>query len=146
MSLQELFEKGDLQKLETTKDEMSNLLIMAKLKLDDACYESNSMATRLSLAYQVILTCSTIALRACGYRVKVVAGKHRITINTLEYTLGEDRKKVHYYHILRKKRNEDMYEGLPFVSEGELAESIAHSKRILKETKQWLSKNYPHLA
>lgn len=145
MSLQKLLNKGNLERLEPDKDEIANLLIMANLKLDDAGNQSNSPATRLSLAYQVILTCCTIALRACGYRAKVVAGKHRLTVDTAEYTLGEKRKTIHYFHILRKKRNEDMYEGLPSIGKGELSEALTEAKRLLKTTTKWLSQNYPNL-
>lgn len=145
MNLDEMLEKKILEKRKTSPGEISNLITMANRRLSEAFNETISNETRLVQAYQVVFTSAMIALRASGYRAKSMDGKHFHTINTLKSTLKKQPQDIRYYQNLRKKRHEDVYEGLLQVSDIEMNKAIDTAKELLDEVKSWLGKNYPDL-
>ncbi len=145
MNLDEMLKKRILEKRKTSSGEISNLITMAERRLSEAFNETISNETRLVQAYQVIFTSAAIALRASGYRMKSSDGKHFNTINTLKSTLKKKHQDIRYYQNLRKKRHEDVYEGLLMVSEIEMKKAIETAKELYEELKSWLDRYYPDL-
>lgn len=145
MNLDEMLKKRILEKRKTSPGEISNLITMAERRLSEAFNETISNETRLVQAYQVIFTSAAIALRASGYRAKSSDGKHFHTINTLKSTLKKKQQDIRYYQNLRKKRHEDVYEGLLMVSKIEMKRAIETAKKLFEEVKSWLGRNYPDL-
>ena len=142
MELEELVKKRILERRVTSPQEISNFLETAVRKLSEASNDTISNETRLVQAYHVILTCATIALRAMGYRARSTEGKHYYSINTLRLTLNKSTQEVRYYQDLRKRRHEDIYEGLMRVSEIEMKKAVLEAKKLYDELKTWLDKNY----
>jgi uncharacterized protein (UPF0332 family) len=147
MNLEEMVEQHILEKRAASPEEISNLLETAERKLSESLNNTISNETRLVQAYHVILTCATIALRAMGYRARSTEGKHYYSINTLRLTLNKSTQEVRYYQDLRKRRHEDIYEGLMYVSKIEMKKATFEAQKLFDELKSWLDKNYHnHIA
>lgn len=82
--------RGELTPLAPNRHEIRRLIVAAERRLEDARNESIHPETRLEQAYDVILTCASIALRASGYRVARGEGKHVRTLESLGYSLAID--------------------------------------------------------
>jgi len=136
MTLEEMLRKGEIEELETSPEELENLLKMAERRLRDAKAMIISNEVRFEQAYHVILTCATVVLRSLNLRVTSGDSKHVRTIESLLYTLGKSKPDVRLFQKYRKKRNLDLYEGFVDVSEIELAEAIRQAETVLDETKR----------
>ena len=132
MSLDEMEREGELEPLAHSAEELDQLMTMARRRLKDAQIAENSAETRLVSAYQVILGCAIAGVRKNDYRVSNATNKHFVTINTLRFTVGLTTAEVNYCQGLRRKRNQDNYEGNFFCSEQEAAEAVAMAARLLE--------------
>ena len=65
------------------KSEIDQLRALAERNLADAALPGLSADGRFSMAYNAARTLVTIAIRACGYRVKQAGGMHRNTFLAL---------------------------------------------------------------
>ncbi len=133
MSLEEMRIKGILESCKASDTDITRLLKMAERCLIDSRVDAISNETRFIQAYEVIFTCSLIALFRSGYRIRKSSGKHFYTIDSLKFTLEKDIDTVNYFQQLRKKRHQDIYEGALNVSDSELAEAIEIAERLLDE-------------
>lgn len=146
MSLAKWYRQRRLKRLEPTADEVARLLHAAERRLADAENTSIYPETRLEQAYQVILTCAIIALRATGYRVSTSRGRHVLALESLHETLGLDEERVGYYQTLRTVRHRGLYEGFLDVDEGDLFEALAEAKQLLGDVQRWLTRHHPGLV
>lgn len=127
-----------------TSREIADLLAIVDRDLADSQAPSLSADWRLNIAYNAALQAATAALAASGFRASRDQHHYRV-IQSLELTIGADRKVVSRLDAFRKKRNIGGYERAGGISEGEaremreLAESIAHDVRA------WLSKSHAEL-
>ena len=135
MSLEEMRIKGVLEPCKASKTDISNLLSMAERCLSDSKVKAISNETRFIQAYEVIFTCSLIALYMSGYRIRKSQGKHFYTIDSLQYTLKKNEDTIRYFQKLRSKRHQDIYEGSLIVSDSELIEAIDYAENFLDEIK-----------
>jgi hypothetical protein len=101
---------------------------------------------RVIAAFGAAMAAATAALRAAGYRTKVVPGHHQRTIECLEFTLGVDRKMLNKLKMIAKKRNATAYDAAGNVSEEELRLAIQVAEQLQKELAAWLPKNHPELV
>jgi hypothetical protein len=136
---------GDIGSLATTAEEVSGLLSKARRKLTDSRVPDISKGTRLEQAYNAILTCAMISLRASGYRVLNITARHYVTLETLRFTIGINLERVEYFQSLRNLRHDDVYSASVEVSDIELREAIKESEKLLVETEGWLARNHPDL-
>ena len=145
MLLQGMLGNGDIAKLKTSSKEITGLFKKAERKLVDAKIQSVSPESRLEMAYTVILTLATIALRAAGYRVTNLSSTHYIILKTLPDTLKIKKDRVHYFQKLRKKRHLEIYSPESKVFTREASEAVGESERLLAEVKEWLAENHSEL-
>ena len=145
MTLSEMLQRSELERLAAGKREVSGLITKASRRLEEAGNEDNYGDSRLEFAYLTVLFCATAALRASGYRATRGEGHHVRTLDTLLYTLHVSPEKVEYYHMLRRARNTALYDELLEVSEVVLVEALNAARELLGLTEAWLRKHHPQL-
>ena len=146
MSLSDKEKQGKLKKHKATLKDIARLLIAVQRRLDDAGRSSLHNETRLEQAYEAILLCSTAALQASDYRVRLGEGHHYESIESLRLTLGTDAKRVKYFQALRRKRHKGLYEGLVNASNSDIDDAINFAKGLHDELLAWLEANHPDLC
>jgi len=104
----------------TSPREIADLLGVVERDLADSRPSGLSADWRLNIAYNAALQAATAALAASGYRASRDQHHYRV-IQSLELTIGADRKVVSRLDAFRKKRNVGGYERAGGISEGEAA-------------------------
>ena len=122
----------------SSHDELKRLLAGAQRRLIDAAADNTSNEARTEHSYHVILQCAVAALRANDYRGDGSEGKHVLSLNTLEHTLGLEPKLIRYFQKLRQRRHIDLYEGDAPVSDNEMLEAISAAAELLDQTRQYI--------
>lgn len=137
--------RGEIERLSVARKEIENLVWTARRQQVDSEAAAISAESRLVHAYHSILGCAIVALRAKGYRIPNVYNKHLIAIQTMRFTLGLSADIVEYCQNLRKKRNQDTYEGTFRTTETEAGEAVRTAREILGSTVTYLQKDYADL-
>lgn len=70
MSLQDLLNEGRLEQMQTSKQEIIDLLNTADRGMADAAVEQVSLEGRFNHAYDAALIFATVPLRCAGYRTR----------------------------------------------------------------------------
>ena len=107
-----------LEKRVSDREEIGRLLALADARLKDyqgAVAAKLSSDLQLDLAYAVIRTCATAALRAAGYTV-MRGGEHYRTIEALEFSVDPQKKLIPTLDKPRKKRNTGSYDDFGLIS------------------------------
>lgn len=143
MSLDEMEKRNELERLPTSKQEIKDLLIKAKRRLEEAANQQNYSDTRFAMAYNAILYCATAGLRTSGYRVTRREGHHWITIETLIFTIGLSESDINYLQSLRSTRNAAIYDRLVDIPDSDLKEAIRAAEALIIKLKQWMHEKYP---
>lgn len=99
---------------------------------------------RLAIAYNAALQTATAALAAAGYRASRENHHYRV-IQSLEYTLGPDRKIIEALDAFRKKRNTSNYDIPGFVSEREAQQMMNLAADLRARVEEWIRQNHPAL-
>ncbi len=110
MGLEELIESGLLDRKSPTKNEIKKLVEFALRRLDDARNETVHTDARYEQAYNAILACATICLKALSLRVRKRDGHHLLSMDSLRFTLELEDKTADYLQTVRRKRNKALYE------------------------------------
>jgi len=145
MNLSDMAARGFLEPLAGTPEELNDLLAMARRHLADAQLTGLSAESCLVHAYQAILACAMVALRARDYRVPNIDGKHVRALESLKHTLGVDSREVEYFQSLRRKRHEDIYEGMLHASDMEAQDALEAARRLVEVTENDLRQRFPGL-
>jgi len=116
MSLDDMFRRGELERLPPTVGEIPALLKTINRRIEDATNPSNHPETRLEQAYTAILNCALAALRAEGARPVRGTRQHVHILESLRFTVGVEAERLGYYHMLRSLRHRGFYEGFTDVS------------------------------
>lgn len=138
MNLDEMLLNGVLVREPPASREIERLLRSARRRIDDARNEGSHPETRLAQAYEAIRLCATVALRAEGYRAANEKGKHFVTIETLEDTLGIPLDHVDYFQELRELRHKGLYEGETSVPASQVEEATEAATQLLEQLGAWL--------
>lgn len=146
MKLYELEERGYLARITPSKDDMAHLITAIQRRLMDAKNETVTRENRLQQAYQAVLQVAIAALHAKGYRLKSKPAHHVMAIESLEHTIGVERRLRDYYQSLRKRRHDVIYDAVISVSEQDLEEAIERAESLFAAFRQWLEKEQPELA
>jgi uncharacterized protein (UPF0332 family) len=146
MSLADMLKAGEVRRLKAGRSEIRKLLSNAGRLLKDARATTVSSESRLEHAYTAILVCAMAVLRASGYATSGERGRHYVALESLKYTLKKDDASVGYYHRLRQKRHQGIYDGTLTVSHVELDEAVREATSLLGETRNWLKGNFPSLV
>src|SRR5260370_38039939 len=97
MSLENWLQSGHLSKHQATVAEVQKLFGVVDRELSDSAVPGLSADGSFMHAYDAALQLCTIALHACGCQVGKGKGHHAYTINSLEYTLGQQQASNRVY-------------------------------------------------
>jgi hypothetical protein len=146
MSLENLLRIGQLKQYAATREEIARVLASAEAGIADANNRGNTPTTRFTCAYRSIMQCALVGLHAHGYRPDTKRlGHHATIVQSLALTLNVDGVRVHALDKLREKRNLSDYTGAE-LDEAATEACIAHARRLLQETRDWLRANRPNLS
>jgi hypothetical protein len=146
MTLDNLLAIHKLVRQAPDKGGIAKLLASAARNLTDAQLAALSNDNRFDAAYKTILQCAMVALWAKGYRTSTSQpGHHQTAIQSLPKTLGTANQTVIVLDALRKQRNVNDYEGDP-ISDAALATCLDEAEKLLTQTQNWLSVEYPELV
>ena len=112
-------------------------------KLNDSGILQNTASTRLSAAYDAVLSAALAVINAQGYRLDSSEGHHMIAIEILASSLGYSTLQHEELQVVRESRNH-RYDGLA-PNENQIAEARAWAERVLKDAAQWFAENQPQL-
>lgn len=125
MTLKPWVDKGDLQKVEVTRESLSNLLSLIDRDIADAGIASVSPDRRFAIAYSAALNLASYVIRKRGYRVTGKVGHHRITFQVAGEVLGKKaREHLDYFDVCRRKRNRLDYDLAGVATDKEVSELI----------------------
>lgn len=145
MTLANLLAIQRLQAFEATPAGVQRLLSAAQRNLVDAGLQALSPENRFDAAYKCILQCAMLGLWAQGYRTATSQpGHHQTALQTLPLSMGVTNDVVIVLDALRKKRNQNDYEGDP-VPLAVVEECITQAQALLSHTQTHLQQRFPAL-
>jgi len=142
MSLKAWLEDGHLKKAEPTGADVRERFEVAIRDLKDAGIAELSVDTRFRLAYEAVLAVAQALMLADGFRPASL-DNHYYSIESLEHTMGEDRKSLTLLHAMSKKGSLLPYGQVGAVSPEELATMLREAQRILKLGVAMLGAKHP---
>ena len=138
--------REQVQKEPCSRAAIRELVAIADREIGDA-ETVRSVDGQLEHAHSACLAIARAALKACGYRVRSQAeGHHRLTVASLEHTLGLPKKEVKELQGYRKKRSRAMYDEVGAVTDTEAQAALAAARRLRERLVAWLGDNYPNFA
>ena len=144
MSLGDWLQNSWLVEHRTSRQEISDLILLADRDLNDCLSPGLSPEWKLNIAYNAALQLSTAALSACGYRATRDSHHYRV-IQSLALTIEADKVLIDQLDKFRKKRNISEYERIGMVSDQEADEMIALAGKLQQQVQKWIANNYPEL-
>jgi hypothetical protein len=145
MTLERYVENAWLKREPTSPQEIADQLGIVARCMKDAAFEGISDDLRFYTTFNALLALATVALRASGYRAANQPGHHARTIETLEYTLGEDSKTIRKLMLFSKKRNAASYDAAGSISHEELRQILQTAEELRYDVESWLKKTHPEL-
>lgn len=146
MSLENWLAERRLVRLESFRQEITDLLAVVDRDLRDADIEQLSADRRFMTAYNAVLQLATIVLRASGYRTRGV-GHHWITFQSLPLLIGaNENDRTDYFDACRRKRNTADYDSSGEVSGAEVSELLDEASQFRHDVLAWLSENHAELV
>ena len=144
MSLESYARNRWLREHESSAQEITNLLSLADRDIEQSQTPGLGPEWQLDIAYNSALQSATAALAAAGYRAER-ASKHMRVIESLEFTVGLENRRVRVLDKFRRKRHVAVYERTGAVSEREAAEMIELARELRKIVESWIRTNHPKL-
>jgi len=146
MTLKQWADNGWLKPHKTSRQEIGNLLAIARRDLADARAGGISDDWRFGIAYNAALKLCTVLLHAEGYRPAQNLAHYR-TLQTLPLILGTNRKAdADYLDACRTKRNTVEYDYVGGATEADADELIEFAESLKKDVLKRLSAKHPGLA
>jgi len=147
MSLEQWLRNAWVQRNDPTLPEIQKLLQVVRRELSDARAKGISADGRFEHAYTAALQLCMIALRAAGYQVPKGESRHKRTIDSLRYTLGEPyAETADYLERCSRQRGQAMYERIDVVSEHDAEELLSSAEQLKVDVVLWLKRNHPPLV
>lgn len=141
MTLTNLLAIQRLQAFEASAEGVQRLLAAAARNLADAQLQALSPENRFDAAYKCILHCAMPQ----GYRTATSQpGHHQTALQSLPLTMALPKDVIIVLDALRKKRNQNDYEGDP-VGQAVVTECIAQARSLLAHTRDFLQTQFPAL-
>lgn len=98
------------------------------------------------MAYEAMLRASLGFMLSFGQRPRSTLGHHKIIIDFVSEKLGKDYKSmVKIFDMMRRKRNELIYEPISSISEKEAKEAIKTAKKYIVIICEEIEKHHPQL-
>ena len=145
MSLPDWLANGWLVAHTASRDEVEGLVAVVDRELADAAVVGLSVDAQLTHTYSAGLQLATIALAAAGYRPGRQRA-HERTIQSLAFTVGSAPATVDLFDLVRRKRNNAIYEQVGTATATEVAELKVAVKALRGEVKRWLKHHHPSLS
>ena len=145
MSLDDMFRRGELERLPPTVGEIPAMRRTICRRTEDAANPTNHHETRLEQAYTAILNCALAALRAEGARAVRGAGQHVHILESLCFTVGVEKERLGYYQTLRSLRHRGLYEGFTDVPQSQAEEAVTEARWLQDRLEAWLADRHPEL-
>lgn len=145
MTLKDWLENRWVEVHKSSASEVENQLRMIERDIRNAKISEVDSEWRLNMAFNAQRLCADLALRVSGYRVKVSAGAHEKTIDSLRYTLQEHSETVALIRSFLNKRGMATYDGSGIVTDTEAAEAIELAESLSAKIRKWLETNHPDL-
>ncbi|MBN2543490.1 hypothetical protein JXI42_11555 [bacterium] len=144
MSLIQWAENGWLIPHKTSKQEISNLLILVERDVTE-CAKDLTPDWLLNIAYNAALGLCTILLYSSGYKAARQLQYYR-TIQSLSLILGDDLKDdTAYLDSVRKRRHISAYESSGATTQKEADELLKFVMHLRENVINWLAKNHSEL-
>jgi hypothetical protein len=145
MTLENLLKIGKLKPHKPTREEVTRLLVAARLNLKDAHVKDISTETRFDAAYRAVMQCAMVALMANGFRPSTnEPGHHATVIQSLPKTVGLPTEQWVVLDQLRRKTNLSTYSG-EGISDAEIVSCTRAAENLLGSVEVWLRANRPDL-
>ena len=141
MSLEDWLKNGWLIEHKSSKQEISDLLSIARRDLLDCQSKEISDDWRFNIAYNAALQSAKAALAASGYRASREAHHYRV-IQSLVFTIGAAPNLVQQLERFRKKRNIVEYDRTGTISSQEVDEIASLAKELAVRVKEWLRNSH----
>ncbi len=146
MSLEQWLRNGWLQRRDPALPEIQKLLQVVARELSDARAIGISADGKFEHAYAAALQLCMVPLRAEGYQVPKGGARHKRTIDSLPYTLGEHWKEAaDYIERCSRQRGVTVYEQIGVVSDEDADDLLSKAEQLRGEVVAWLSKSHPEL-
>ena len=146
MTWNELLATGAIVREPTSRDEIRELIQLARVFLGDAGLEGLSDEGRFDRAYGAARTLSVLVIRSQGVRVKSIAGSHRATFLALAAADPMTFSSMAtYFDRCRSTRNVLNYEHSGVISPEDVIELLARVDEFAKLVHAWLLERHPEL-
>ncbi|MGP0069585.1 MAG: hypothetical protein ACLQGP_39045 [Isosphaeraceae bacterium] len=146
MSLELWLQSQYTIKQETTAPELLDLLQVVDRELSDASIPALSSDGKFGHAYNAGLCLCRIALRAAGYRVAKGKGVHQYEINSLVYTLGNEKKdEMIFLSRCSRIRGQEVYDRTGVADPQDVVDLIETVKQLRLDVLSWLKADHPGL-
>ena len=146
MPLRQWADNGWLKPHQTSRQEISNLLAIARRDLTDARTGGISDDWRFGIAYNAALKLCTVLLYADGYRPPQNLAHYR-TLQALPLILGTYRQAdSDYLDTCRTKRNTVEYDCVGGATAADADELIEFAESLEKDVLKWLRSERPQFA
>jgi len=146
MTLKQWADNGWLKPHTTSRQEIGNLLAIARRDLSDARADGISDDWRFGIAYNAALKLCTLLLYAEGYRPAQNLAHYR-TLQSLPIILGTERKAdADYLETCRIKRNAVEYDYVGGATAADANELIEFAESLKKDVLKWLRAVHPELT
>jgi uncharacterized protein (UPF0332 family) len=133
-----------IKKHSSTKQEIANLFAIIDRDIEQSQTPGLGPEWRFDIAYNSVIQSATAALAAAGYQAER-ANKHMRVLESLEFTIELDRKRIDFFDKCRRKRNTAVYEQTGVVSDHEADEMIRQAKELRQQVEDWISTEHPGL-
>jgi hypothetical protein len=145
MSLAQWLTNGWLRPHTTSREEVANLLGIARRDLADARSDEISDDWRFGIAYNAALKLCTILLYAEGYRPAQALAHYR-ALQSLPLILGKERASdADYLEACRVKRNTVEYDYVGGATSADANELIEFVESLQQSVQHWLRERHPEL-
>jgi hypothetical protein len=135
MTLENWLANRWIKRHETSRREITDLLLVVDRDLSEASNETISADWRLNIAFNASLQCGMIALMVSGYRASGEVHHERV-INSLRYTIKVPEMTIKQLNRLRKKRITITYDAVGTVSDQEVSEAITLARDLREIIRQ----------
>jgi len=143
MSLDDMFRRGELERLPPTVGEIPALRRTICRRTEDAANPTNHPETRLEQAYTAVLNCALAALRTEGARPVRGTRQHVHILESLRFTVGVEAERLAYYQTLRSLRHRGLHEGFTDVSKSQAEEAVEEARWLQDRLEAWLVDRHP---
>jgi uncharacterized protein (UPF0332 family) len=147
VSWKQLLDNRDVQRHQTSKQELDNIRKLIIRDLADASITALSADRRFATAYNAALQAAAMTVLCSGYRVSARAGHHQITFEAAHLAIGSEAAALtDYFDACRRKRNVIDYINSSVATETESEELLQKAQEFHVLVEQWIATKQPNFT